>query len=109
MSENYTKDVKRLLKYSKEESVRLSTTYVGSEHLLLAIVKDIGGDAHKLLSTIGCDLDKIKNYTHNPDFVVTNISILYEVGKGLNELERALVNLVETASKAIDEGGSRTK
>lgn len=52
------------------------------------------------------DLDKIKNYTHNPDFVVTTISILYEVGKGLNELERALVNLVKTASKAIDEGGN---
>ena len=61
MSENYTKGVKRLLKYSKEESIRLSTTYVGSEHLLLGIIKDINGDAHKLLSTIGCDLDKIKN------------------------------------------------
>ncbi len=52
------------------------------------------------------DLDKIKNYTQNPDFVVTNISILYEVDKGLNELERALENLVKTASNAIDEGGN---
>ena len=61
MSENYTKGVKRLLKYSKEESIRLSTTYVGSEHLLLAIIKDTVGDAHKVLAAIGCDLDKIKN------------------------------------------------
>ena len=52
------------------------------------------------------DLDKIKNYTQNPDFVVTTIPILYEVEKGLNELERALVNLVKKASKAIDEGGN---
>ena len=52
------------------------------------------------------DLDKIKNYTQNPDFVVTTISMLYEVDKGLNELERTLINLVKQASKAIDEGGN---
>ena len=52
------------------------------------------------------DLDKIKNYTQNPDFVVTTISMLYEVDKGLNELERTLKNLVKQASKAIDEGGN---
>ena len=51
-------------------------------------------------------LDKIKNYTQNPDFVVTTISMLYEVDKGLNELERTLKNLVKQASKAIDEGGN---
>ncbi|WP_411766634.1 glutamate synthase large subunit [Winogradskyella sp. A3E31] len=52
------------------------------------------------------DLDKIKNYNNNPDFVVTTIPMLYEVEKGLNELERALENLVATASKAIDAGGN---
>jgi glutamate synthase (ferredoxin) len=52
------------------------------------------------------DLDKIKNYTENPDFVVTNISILYEVDKGLNELERALLNIVKLASEAVDNGGN---
>ncbi len=52
------------------------------------------------------DLDKIKNYTDNPDFVVTTIPLLYEVDKGLNELEFALQNLVKQASKAIDEGGN---
>jgi glutamate synthase (NADPH/NADH) large chain len=52
------------------------------------------------------DLDKIKNYTNNPDFVVTTIPILYEVEKGLNELERALGDLVKRASKAVDEGGN---
>ncbi|MBT8309518.1 MAG: glutamate synthase subunit alpha, partial [Flavobacteriaceae bacterium] len=50
------------------------------------------------------DLDKIKNYTQNPDFVVKSIPILYEVDKGLNELEDTLENLVKEASIAIDEG-----
>ena len=52
------------------------------------------------------DLDKIKNYNKNPDFVVTTIPMLYEVGKGLNELECALENLVKQASDAIDKGGN---
>ena len=52
------------------------------------------------------DLDKIKNYGVNPDFVVTTIPILYEIDKGLNKLECALENIVKQASKAIDEGGN---
>ena len=40
MNENYTKDVQKLLKFAKEEALRLFHTYVGSEHLLVAIVKD---------------------------------------------------------------------
>ena len=50
------------------------------------------------------DLDKIKNYSATAHFKVTTISMLYEVQKGLNELERTLDNLIETASRNIDEG-----
>ncbi|WP_299520124.1 glutamate synthase large subunit [Winogradskyella sp.] len=50
------------------------------------------------------DLDKIRNYDSNPEFKVTSISMLYEVNRGLNELEVALDNLVTKASKAVDQG-----
>lgn len=52
------------------------------------------------------DLDKIRNYDNNPNFKVASISILYDVHKGLNELEVALENLVAKASKAIDDGAN---
>ncbi|MDG5490211.1 glutamate synthase large subunit [Psychroserpens sp. SPM9] len=52
------------------------------------------------------DLDKIRNYDVNPDFKVKSISMLYEVNRGLNELEVALDNLVTKASKAIDDGAN---
>ncbi|MDG1715842.1 glutamate synthase large subunit [Lacinutrix sp.] len=52
------------------------------------------------------DLDKIRDYDTNPDFKVESISMLYEVNRGLNELEVALENLVTKASKAIDEGAN---
>ncbi len=50
------------------------------------------------------DLDKIKNYSGNPNFRVTTIPMLYEIGKGFNELESALERMVETASRHIDDG-----
>ena len=52
------------------------------------------------------DLDKIRDYDSNPDFKVESISMLYEVNRGLNELEIALENLVTKASKAVDNGAN---
>lgn len=52
------------------------------------------------------DLDKIRNYDSNPNFKVESISILYEVNRGLNELEVALENLMSKAAKAIDNGAN---
>ena len=50
------------------------------------------------------DLDKIKNYSGNPNFDVRTIPMLYEIEKGYNELELALETMVNTASKFIDDG-----
>jgi len=52
------------------------------------------------------DLDKIRDYDTNPDFKVQSISMLYEVNRGLNQLEVALEDLVSKASKAIDNGAN---
>ena len=60
MSENFTKNVQKLLKFAKEEALRLFHTYVGSEHLLLAIIKDSNGEASRTLKTLGCSPSKIK-------------------------------------------------
>ena len=52
------------------------------------------------------DLDKIRNFDTNPNFKVASISMLYEVNRGLNELEVALENLMSKASKAINNGAN---
>ncbi|MEO9892855.1 glutamate synthase large subunit [Aurantibacter sp.] len=50
------------------------------------------------------DLDKIKNYDVSPDYKVVSIPMLYQIKKGLNGLEDALANILDQASKSIDEG-----
>tara|TARA_Y100000590_G_scaffold303751_1_gene342465 strand:+ start:3888 stop:6341 length:2454 start_codon:yes stop_codon:yes gene_type:complete len=61
MKENFSKGVQRVLKYAKEEAVRLGHSYVGSEHLLLGILKDGNGRASGILSSIGCDIIEMKS------------------------------------------------
>ncbi|MDB4859917.1 ATP-dependent Clp protease ATP-binding subunit, partial [Candidatus Marinimicrobia bacterium] len=61
MSENYTKGIQRLLKIAKEQSLKVGHSYVGSEHLLLAIIKDSKGSASNTLIAIGCDIDKMQS------------------------------------------------
>lgn len=61
MKENFSKGVQRILKYAKEEAVRLGHSYVGSEHLLLGIIKDNNGKAVNILTSIGCDIMEMKS------------------------------------------------
>ena len=49
------------------------------------------------------DLDKIKNSNH-VDFKSVTISILYDIKKGVNGLERALERAVQATFKAVSEG-----
>ena len=61
MKENFSKGVQKILKYAKEEAVRLAHSYVGSEHLLLGIIKNVKGNAASILVAIGCDLEEMKS------------------------------------------------
>ena len=60
MKENFSKGVQKVLKYAKEEAVRLGHSYVGSEHLLLGIIKDSKGKAANTLVSVGCDVQEMK-------------------------------------------------
>ena len=60
MAEKYNQNVKKLLKFAEQEAHRMFHTYIGSEHILLSIIKDKSGKAANALETLGGDLDKLK-------------------------------------------------
>ena len=60
MRENFSKGIRKVLKFAKEEAVRMSHSYVGSEHLLLGIIKDNNGKACVMLKSIGVDINEMK-------------------------------------------------
>ena len=55
MKENFSKRVQRIIKQSKEEAIRLGHSYVGSEHLLLGLLKAKNGLSKKVLDVYDID------------------------------------------------------
>jgi ATP-dependent Clp protease ATP-binding subunit ClpC len=60
MKNNFTSRVQKVIRYSKEEAMRLGHDYIGTEHLMLGIIKEGEGIAIKILQNLGCDLSKLK-------------------------------------------------
>nr|WP_315792136.1 Clp protease N-terminal domain-containing protein [Fischerella sp. JS2] len=52
----FTPRAKRVLELSVEESRQLGVNYIGTEHLLLGILREGGGAAIKVLQNLGVDL-----------------------------------------------------
>ena len=59
MKENFSKRVQLIIKRSKEEAIRLGHSYVGSEHLLLSILKEDSGLAKKIIEIFDIDSNEM--------------------------------------------------
>ncbi len=60
MEENFSSRVNDVIKLSRDEALRLGHDYIGTEHLLLGIIRDGEGIAVKLLKNLDIDLYKLK-------------------------------------------------
>ncbi|MEC7799537.1 MAG: ATP-dependent Clp protease ATP-binding subunit, partial [Candidatus Neomarinimicrobiota bacterium] len=60
MKENFSKRVQNIIKYGKEEAIRLGHSYVGSEHLLLGLLREASGKSAKIFDIYDCDIDDIR-------------------------------------------------
>ncbi len=60
MEGNFSNRVRDVISYSREEAIRLGHDYIGTEHLLLGVIREGEGIAVKILRNLGCDLFKLK-------------------------------------------------
>ncbi|HCI79671.1 MAG TPA: hypothetical protein DHW02_08270 [Ktedonobacter sp.] len=56
----FSPELLRVLGYAQEEANRFQHNYIGTEHLLLGLVHDTGGNATKVLNNLGVELDKVR-------------------------------------------------
>jgi ATP-dependent Clp protease ATP-binding subunit ClpC len=56
MDQNFSPKVKEIISYSREEALRLGNDFIGTEHLLLGLIRDGEGLAVKVLQTLHVDL-----------------------------------------------------
>ncbi|MBN1578173.1 MAG: ATP-dependent Clp protease ATP-binding subunit [Chitinispirillaceae bacterium] len=59
MNGMFTDRVKKVMQIAREESVRLGNDYVGTEHLLLGLVKEGDGVAVAVMRSMGIDLEDL--------------------------------------------------
>jgi ATP-dependent Clp protease ATP-binding subunit ClpC len=93
MDDNFSPRVKDVISYSKEEALRLGHNFIGTEHLMLGILRDGAGKAVSILKSIEVDLDELRKKIEilNPA-VIENVSMLNDK-KNLHltrQAERAL-------------------
>ena len=60
MEGNFSNRVRDVISYSREEAIRLGHDYIGTEHLLLGIIREGEGIAVKILRNLDCDLLELK-------------------------------------------------
>ncbi len=59
MNYNFTDRVRKVLAMAREEAIRLQHDYVGTEHILLGLIREGEGVAAAVLTNLSVDLDQI--------------------------------------------------
>lgn len=60
MDSNFSPKVKEIISYSREEALRLGNDYIGTEHLLLGLIREGDGMALKVLQSMHVDLFELR-------------------------------------------------
>ena len=77
MDDNFSPRVKDVITYSKEEALRLGHDFIGTEHLMLGILRDGNGKAINILNNLSVDLDHLRRKVEilspaNPNIEISN-------------------------------------
>lgn len=76
MEANFSNRVRDVISYSREEALRLGHDYIGTEHLLLGLIREGEGMAIKILVSMGVDLQKLRKGIEDSVRVTnTNVNI----------------------------------
>lgn len=77
MDDNFSPRVKDVIAYSKEEALRLGHDFIGTEHLMLGLLRDGDGKAIEILNALEIDLSHLRRKVEilspaNPNTVTIN-------------------------------------
>ena len=91
MEENFSPRVRDVITYSKEEAMRLGHDYIGTEHLLLGILREGEGTAIEIIKDLGLDLKNVRHkieglsapYATNAPGTAKNLPLTRQAEKAL--------------------------
>jgi len=93
MDDNFSPRVKDVIAYSKEEALRLGHDFIGTEHLLLGLLRDGSGKAIDILGALNIDLEHLRRKVEILSPANPNLNLQSNDKKNLHltrQAERAL-------------------
>ena len=93
MDDNFSPRVKDVIAYSKEEALRLGHDFIGTEHLMLGLLRDGNGKAINILNALDVDLNHLRRKVEILSPANPNITTASNQKKNLHltrQAERAL-------------------
>lgn len=58
--EKFTKRARQILAFAQEEAKRLNHSYIGTEHLLIGLIREEGGVAGRVLRELGLETNRVR-------------------------------------------------
>jgi|TARA_B110000116_G_scaffold163574_1_gene141466 ATP-dependent Clp protease ATP-binding subunit ClpC len=93
MDDNFSPRVKDVIAFSKEEALRLGHSFIGTEHLMLGILRDGGGKAIDIFNAVEVNLEELRRKVEILNPAALNDTQLLNDKKNLHltrQAERAL-------------------
>ena len=93
MDDNFSPRVKDVIAYSKEEALRLGHDFIGTEHLMLGLLRDGNGKAINILNALDIDLNHLRRKVEILSPANPNVTVVSNEKKNLHltrQAERAL-------------------
>ncbi|MDX1270394.1 ATP-dependent Clp protease ATP-binding subunit [Bizionia paragorgiae] len=93
MDDNFSPRVKDVIAFSKEEALRLGHDFIGTEHLMLGLLRDGSGKAINILNALDIDLNHLRRKVEILSPASPNVSVVTNEKKNLHltrQAERAL-------------------
>src|SRR5690606_36767808 len=60
MEDNFSPRVREVMTFSRDEALRLGHHYIGTEHIMLSIIRKNNGEAVSILNNLDVDLDFLR-------------------------------------------------
>ncbi len=97
--DRFTEQARRVLKFSQDEAQRFQHNYVGTEHLLLGLVREGEGVAGQVLANLGVRLDKVRSAV---EFIIGHGDRIVLSEIGLTPRAKKVIELAVDEARRLD-------
>ena len=97
--EKFSERARRVLSLANEEAQRFNHNYIGTEHILLGLVRETEGVAAKVLSNLGVELSKVRSAV---EFIIGRGERAATGDKGLTPRTKKVVELAVDEARRLN-------